>query len=409
MHEALKEGGRGGSDQSRASARMRSAFVVAEMSLALVLLAGAGLMVRSFAALKDVKLGFEPGHALTARVSLPGRTYGTDTAIAQFFQRAEAKVATLPGVQSVGAISYLPLTGQRSVTGFNVAGRPTAQPGEEPSGDIRAVTPGYFKAMAIPLKEGRGLEATDGIGSPMVGLVSETLARTLFPGESAIGKVLVYEWGQEQRVQIVGVVGDVHHDGPDKQAYMEIYRPLTQLAYGSMAMVVRVTGDPVSYARPLGAAIREVDGDIPLAQAQPVTDLVSQSVGSARLSTTLFVVFGSLGLLLAAIGIYGVMSYTVQQRQHEMGVRLALGASPREVTALVVRRGALLALAGITMGLVLALAGAGLMRTLLFGVPPHDSVTFVAIAVILASVGVVAAYVPARRAAQVDPVSALRG
>ncbi|HET9514486.1 MAG TPA: FtsX-like permease family protein, partial [Gemmatimonadales bacterium] len=189
---------------------------------------------------------------------------------------------------------------------------------------------------------------------------------------------------------------------------MEIYRPLAQFSYNSMAIVVRVTGDPAQFARPVGAAVREVDRGIPLASVLPLSDLVAQAVGRARLSTTLFVLFGGLGLLLAAIGIYGVMSYTVQQRQHEIAVRVALGASPREVTGLIVRRGVWLSISGIAIGLALASAGAGLMRKLLFGVPPHDLATFVTIAGILAAIGIAAAYLPARRAAQVDPVTALR-
>ena len=407
-HESLKEGGRGGTEASRASGRLRSALVVAEMSLALVLLAGAGLMVRSFSALQHVNLGFEPAHAFTGRVSLPGRTYQSDTSIVAFFQQAEAQIAALPGVRDVGAISYLPLTGQRSVTGFDIEGRPPYQPGEGPGGDMRAVTPGYFRAMAIPLKAGRGFTTDDGMGKPDVAVVSETFARTVFPNENAIGHVIVYEWDRMTHAEIVGVVGDVHHDGPAKQAYLEIYRPLPQFMYGAMDLVVRVNGDPAQYARPVAAAIRRVDPNLPLASAQPLANLAAATVASTRLSASLFALFGGLGLLLAAIGIYGVMSYTVQQRQHEIGVRVALGASTANVVGMVVRRGAALSLLGIVIGTALAFAGAGLMQRLLFGIPPHDRVTFLTIALVLATVGSLAAYLPARRAARVDPVTALR-
>ncbi|HMC55606.1 MAG TPA: ABC transporter permease [Gemmatimonadaceae bacterium] len=407
-HESLKEGGRGGTEHSRTSGRMRSALVVAEMSLALVLLAGAGLMVRSFSALQHVNLGFEPQHALTGRVSLPGRTYRSDTTIAAFFVQAESQIAAVAGVRAVGAISYLPLTGQRSVTGFDLEGRPPYPPGEGPGGDMRAVTPGYFQAMAIPLKEGRGFTVDDGMGKPDVAIVSETFAHTLFPNESAVGHVIVYEWDRMTHAQIVGVVGDVHHDGPAKQAYMEIYRPHAQFTYDGMDMVVRVNGDPAQYVRPVTAAIRRVDPAIPIASAQPLERLAAGAVASTRLSASLFALFGILGLLLAAIGIYGVMSYTVQQRQHEIGVRVALGASTSNVIRMVVRSGATLSLLGIAIGTVLAFAGAGLMQRLLFGIPPHDRVTFATIALVLAAVGVLAAYLPARRAARVDPVTALR-
>jgi putative ABC transport system permease protein len=245
-------------------------------------------------------------------------------------------------VEAVGAISYLPLTGLRSVNGFNIEGRPPAKPGAEPAGDMRAVTPGYFRAMGIPIKQGRALTDADGMDRPAVAVVSETLTRTLFPGESAIGHYLVYDWDGPQHVQIVGVAGDVHHDGPDKEAYMEIYRPHAQFAYSSMALVVRVVGNPSQYARSVRNAVREVDRDLPLASVQPLSALVAQSLGATRLSTALFGLFGGLGMLLAAIGIYGVISYTVQQRRHEFAIRLALGASARDVVGMVVRRGAAL-------------------------------------------------------------------
>ncbi|HEX4685109.1 MAG TPA: ABC transporter permease, partial [Gemmatimonadaceae bacterium] len=408
VQETLKEGGRGGSNASRSSARLRNALVVAEMSLALVLLAGAGLMVRSFSALARVDLGFRPDNVLTARLSLPGRTYTSDTAIVQFFRNADARISAMPGVQAVGAINMMPLTGERSVSGFTVEGRPTPAPGTEPSGDMRSITPGYFRAMGIPIKAGRELTEDDGIGRPQVGIVSETLARTLWPNESAIGHFLLYDWGTPQRVRIVGIAGDIHHDGPDKQAYMEIYRPVAQIAASGMTLVVRVAGDPASYGNPLRAVMREVDRDVPLA-LQPLSTLALQALGTTRLATTLFGLFGALGLLLAGIGIYGVMTYTVQQRRHEIGVRLALGASPRSVLAMVVRRGAVLSLVGIVIGLIAALAASGLMQKLLFGVPPRDAVTFGAIALLLAGVGVVAAYVPGLRATRVDPLTVLRG
>jgi putative ABC transport system permease protein len=409
VHETLKEGGRGGSSVSRSSARLRNALVIAEISLALVLLAGAGLMVRSFAALAHVDLGFRSEHVLTARLSLPSRKYPTDTAVAQFFRNADARIAAIPGVQAVGAINMMPLTGQRSVQTFTVEGRPAPEPGTEPAGDMRSITPGYFRAMGIPIKAGREFTGDDGIGRPQVGIVSETLARTLWPNESALGHFLLYDWDSPQRVEIVGVAGDVHHDGPDKQPYMEVYRPVAQIAASGMTLVVRVAGDPASYGSALRGAMREVDRDVPLAEVQPLSALVSRALGSSRLATALFGLFGGLGLLLAGIGIYGVMTYTVQQRRHEIGVRLALGASPRSVLAMVVRRGAALSLIGIVIGLAAALAASGLMRKLLFGVPPHDGVTFGAIALLLAAVGVVAAYVPALAATHVDPVSVLRG
>jgi len=407
--ESLKSGGRGGSSVSRSSARLRNALVVAEMSLALVLLAGAGLMVRSFAALERVPLGFDATHVLTARVSLPSGRYRNDTLTLAFFRAAEQRVAALPGVSAVGAISFLPLTGQRSSSGFNVEGRPAAAPGAEPVGDMRAVTPGYFKAMGIAIVAGRAVEETDAAGTAAVAVVSETLARTFWPNESAIGHYLLYEWYQNERVRIVGVATDVHHGGPGEAPYMEIYRPLAQFPYSTMTLVVRGAGDPASYAAPLRAAIRSVDPGIPVAELRTMNELVAQSLGRTRLSTTLFGVFGALGLLLAGVGIYGVTSYTVQQQRHEIGVRMALGARAGDVVGMVVGRGAQLVLAGLVVGTVGGLLGARLMEKLLFGVTPGDRTTFVAIAVLLGGVGLLAALVPAWRATRLNPVVVLRG
>jgi putative ABC transport system permease protein len=405
----LKEGGRGGSNQSRSAARLRSALVVAEMSLALVLLTGAGLMVRSFMALSSVNLGFVPDHALTARITIPGRKYASDTAVLAFFRQAEARIAQERGVRAVGSISFLPLSGGRSVTGFDIEGRPAWKPGEGPGGDMRAITPGYFAAMGIPMKAGRAFTDGDDVGTEKVAIVSQTLARMLFPDDSPIDHYLVYDWGTPQRVRIVGVAGDVHHDGAAKETYMEIYRPLSQFAYNSLTTVVRVVGEPAAFAPSMRRAVRDVDANVPLASATPMSALVTQSIGSTRLSAALFGLFGVLGLLLAAIGIYGVMTYTVQQRRHEIGIRLALGASERDVVAMVVGRGAVLSLSGIALGAVIAFAGAGLLKKLLFGVPAHDPMTFVVIALILAAVGTLAAFVPGLRATRVDPVAALRG
>jgi putative ABC transport system permease protein len=409
VQETLKAGGRGGTSVSMSSARLRNGLVVAEMSLALMLLAGAGLMVRSFSALQHVQLGFQPAHTLTAQLVLPRRKYPNDTMSLAFFRAAEARVAALPGVSAVGSISYLPLSGQRSASSFNVEGRPPAARGTEPVGDMRAVTPGYFAAMYIAIKQGRGITEQDGAKSTAVGVVSETLARTFWPGESAVGHYLLYSWNGDERVQVVGVAADVHHEGPEHEPYMEIYRPLAQFPYMGMTMVVRGAGDPLSNAAPLRSAIHEIDSDLPIAQVQTMSELVNQSLGTTRLSTVLFSMFGGLGLLLAAVGIYGVMSYTVQQRRHEIGVRMALGARAGAVLGLVVRRGAALALAGIVIGTIGGVLATRLMAKLLFGVAPGDLTTFVSTAGVLGVVALVATYVPGLRATRVDPVAVLRG
>jgi putative ABC transport system permease protein len=408
LHDTLKEGGRGGAGATRGTARLRGALVVAELSLAIVLLAGAGLMIRSFSALRSVRLGFEPTHVITAEVSIPARKYPSDTAQIEFFRAVQAKLATLPGVRAVGAISFLPLSGDRSASGFIVPGRPTPPKGEEPVGDMRAVTSGYFQAMGIPIVTGRSLAETDGANTPAVAVVSETLARTFWPNESAIGKFIDYEWGKMMHVQIVGVAGDVHHEGVDKQPLMEIYRPLPQFVYNQMTLVVRTAGDPSSLVKPLREAVHSVDRDQPVGRLETMNALVDKSLGGTRLSTTLFSVFGIVGLVLASVGIYGVMSYGVVQRTREFGVRMALGARPADVRAMVVRQGATLTAIGVVIGLIGAFALTRLMRTLLFGVTPTDPLTYVAIAVVLGGVALLASYLPARRATRVDPVVALR-
>jgi putative ABC transport system permease protein len=408
LHDTLKEGGRSGAAATRGTARLRGALVVAELSLAIVLLAGAGLMIRSFSALRHVRLGFEPAHALTAEVSIPTRKYRSDTSQIEFFRALESRLAVLPGVRAVGAISFVPLSGDRSASGFTVPGRPTPPKGEEAVGDMRAVTPGYFQAMGIPIKAGRALTDADLASTPAVAVVSETLARTFWPNESAVGKFIDYEWDHLEHVQIVGVAGDVHHEGIDKEPLMEIYRPLPQFVYSSMTLVVRTTGDPASLAKPVRDAVRSVDRDQPVGRLATMNALVDESLGTNRLSTTLFGLFGIVGLVLASVGIYGVMSYGVIQRTREFGVRMALGARPSDVRGMVVRQGALLTAIGIGIGLAGALALTRLMRTLLFAVSPTDPITYVGIALVLGAVALLASYLPARRATRVDPVIALR-
>ena len=408
LHDTLKEGGREGSATTRATTRLRGALVVAELSLAIMLLAGAGLMIRSFTALRHVELGFEPSHALIAEVSLPTRKYSTDTEQIAFFRALETKIAALPGVQAVGAISFLPLSGLRSSSGFVVPGRPTPPKGEEPVGDMRAVTPGYFRAMGIPIKAGRPLAETDAASSPAVAVVSETLAHTFWPNKSAVGKFIDYEWYKMEHVQIVGVAGDVHHEGVDKQPLMEIYRPLPQFVYSDMTVVVRSVGDPGSLATPVRDAVRAIDRDQPIGHLQTMGAVVDQSLGTSRLSTMLFGLFAIVGLVLASVGIYGVMSYGVIQRTREFGVRMALGAQPADVRGMVVREGAVLTSIGIAIGLAGAFAFTRLMRTLLFSVSPTDPLTYAGIAAVLGAVALVASYLPARKATRVDPVIALR-
>jgi putative ABC transport system permease protein len=407
--EALRAGGRGNATASRAGARMRNALVVIEVALALVLLVGAGLMVRSFRALRGVNLGFEPERVLTGRVALPRSGYPNDTVQQNFFREVGERVAALPGVSSVGWISFLPLTGQRASNGFNLDDRPPAPLGAEPVGEMHAITPGYLAAMGIPLVEGRPLSEHDRAETPAVALVSQSLAKRFWPNGSALGHHLLYEWFTNQRAEIVGVVGDVRHDGPATAPLLDIYRPLTQFPYPAMSLVVRGTGDLLGYASSVRTLVREIDSELPLADVQPMTALVNTAVGSTRLITTLLVLFGGLGMALAAVGIYGLMAYTVQLRRQEFGVRLALGGRPGALVTATVRRGMLLTLRGIGVGLVAAILTARLMNQLLFEVTPADRITFGVTVTLLAVVGLLAAWIPARRAARIDLLALLRG
>jgi predicted permease len=387
---------------------MRSGLVILEVTLAFVLLIGAGLMFRSFTALRSVNLGFDAGPVLTGRVSLPGIRYPNDTVRQAFFREAAERIAGLPGVTAAGWISWLPLSGQGASSGFNVEDRPPAPLGEEPVGDMRAVTPGYFPAMGMALLEGRLLSEQDVAASPAVAVVSASLARRFWPEASAIGHFLLYEWFSVERVEIVGVVADVHHDGPAQAPLLAIYRPLTQFPYEAMALVVRTTGNPVSQAGAIRGAIRDIDPDLPISDLQPMTALVRDAVGSTRLLTTLLALFGTLGGVLAAIGVYGLMTCTIQQRRREFGIRLALGGRADALVRHTVRRGAVLTFAGLAIGAAVAFLATRLMARLLFGVVPTDAVTFGLTFGLLGLVGIVATWLPARRAARVNLVALLR-
>lgn len=405
--DALSEGGRGGSEGRRAG-RLRALLVVVEIALAVVLLAGAGLMMRTLSDLRRVPLGFDTQHLLTADVALHGRAYDTDTTAVAFFEEAERRLASLPGVRAVGAISWLPLSGNRSASSFTVVGQPAPPLGQEPVGDFRAVTPGYLGAMRIPIEDGRGIESTDRRGGSEVAVVSHTLARRFWPNGSAVGHELKYEWDGWHVARIVGVAGDVHHDGPRTEPYMEMYLPLEQFPYTRMTFVLRTAGNPLAVAAPMRAVLAQIDPAQAVADVAPMTDLARASVGDTRLETALFAMFGIIGLVLAMIGIYGLGAYTVQQRRHEFGIRMALGAQRSAVLSMAIRRGLVLAAVGLVAGVLGALGLTHLMGALLFGVTPNDPVTFLGVAAVLAAIAALSAWVPARRATRLDPVAALR-
>jgi putative ABC transport system permease protein len=409
LNESLKEGGRssGGGAGHR---RVRSIFVVSEVALALVLLIGAGLMIKSFIKLQQVDLGFNPDKLLTARVLLPGSKYGDNPKRAAFFQQAVQRIETIPGVQAVGAISWLPLVGLGSATSFWVDGRPEPPPGEKPGTDVRVITPGYFAAMGIPLIKGRIFDERDNAQSPRVLIINEAMAREFFPDEDPIGKRLIISWDRPALPdEIIGVVGDAKLTSIDGQVRPAIYWPhARQSSYSAMAFAVRTTSDPLAVAGSLVSEIRAIDAEQPVADIRTMEEVVSTSVSRPRFNMLLLGLFAGVALVLSAVGIYGVMAYSVNQRTHEIGIRMALGARSTDVLRLIVGQGMVLALGGVGIGLAGAYFLTGLMSSLLFGVTATDPLTFGGISLLLAGVAFVACYVPARRATKVDPMVALR-
>ena len=405
LQDTLKAGGRGAAGGRE---RARSGLVVSQIALSLVLLVGAGLMLKSFARLLRVSPGFDAEHVLTAKLSLPRAKYPDDARRVAFFQEAVGRVAALPGVRAVGAINWLPLTGLSSATGFWVEGRPLPGPDEELATDVRAVDAGYFRAIGIPLRRGTSFTGRETADVPKTVVISEALAKAYFPGEDPIGQRVHMPWGDTLVAEIVGVVGDVKHAGLDSIAKPTMYWALPQFPYNFMTLVVRTTGDPSRLAGAVSNAVWSLDPDLPVADLKPMEAYLGDSVARRRFNATLLASFAGLALLLAAIGLYGVVSYSVVQHTREFGIRMALGASSAVVQRSVLRHSLLLATVGVAAGLAGALVLTRLLSGLLFEVSATDPAVYVAIALLLTAVALVAAYLPARRATRVDPLVALR-
>jgi putative ABC transport system permease protein len=413
LHESLKEGGRAGS-ADRVGAFVRRSLVVAEVALALTLLVGGGLLLRSFSRLSSVDPGFDSRNLLTFNLSLPSTKYPSDTVRRAFFAEAITKLSALPGVQGVAVASVLPFSGNWSTGSFNVEGYEVPPDAPSPWGDQRVVSAGYFETMGAPLVAGRYLDATDRLGGFRVAVVDDEFVKRFYkPGESAIGKRL---WFGEATpndstrfITIVGVVGHARHEGLDAEPRVQVYRPFAQAGGGGGGtMVLRTTGDPLRMVPAVRTAIHEIDRDMPLAGIHTMEEMIGTSMSQRRLSTILLGTFSALALLLATIGIYGVMSYTVSQRQREIGIRMALGASRDGVLRLVLRQGMTLAIIGVVIGLFGAFALTRLVASQLYGIQATDPATFVVVTLLLTTVALVASLVPAMRATRVDPVIALR-
>jgi putative ABC transport system permease protein len=388
---------------------MRQAFVVSEIALAVVLLVGAGLLIRSFGSLRRVHPGFDARRVLTARLTIPTLRYSTDVARTTFFATLVSRVAALPGVETAGAISFLPLAGLGAATDFTIAGQPVPVAGPPMGTDVRVCDNGYFRAMRVPLVSGRLFSEREMREKSNVVIINETMAKRFFPGGDALGKSLVISMNLPNvPTEIVGIVGDVKQGDVTSDMHPMTYWPHPQLAYSAMTLTIRTTNDPAALAPLLEREVHALDKDQPIADVRTMDQWVSRSLSQARFSSTLLTTFAAVALLLAAIGIYGVMSYAVSQRTAEIGIRLALGAESGDVLRMIVGGTARLAAAGLGIGLLLALALGRTLSTLLYDTAGTDPLTFAAVAVVLGSVALAAGYLPARRASRIPPVEALR-
>ncbi|HWN99724.1 MAG TPA: ABC transporter permease [Blastocatellia bacterium] len=406
LNESLKEGGRGGTAGAHRS-RVRSLLVVSEIALSLVLLIGAGLMIKSFIRLEQVNPGFEARNVLTMRLSLPAAQYPDGRRRGAFFQQVVERIGAVPGAQSAAAISRLPLSPGNSSRSFEIEGRANAGSDDGPSADYRVISSDYFKALSIPLLKGREFTEQDNSDSPPTTIINEAAARRFWPDEDPLGKRLRIESDQPW-IEIVGVVGNVKHLGLDSQARAELYLSFLKDPWPFMTVVVRGASNPKSLAEAMRAEVWAIDKDLPVPDIKTMDELVSGSVARRRFNMLLLGIFASVALVLAAVGIYGVMSYSVTQRTHEIGIRMALGARQSDVLKLVIRQGATLAAVGVGIGLVGASALTRVLASLLFEVGTTDPATFVSLSLLLTAVALGACFVPARRAAKVDPMVALR-
>jgi putative ABC transport system permease protein len=408
LTEALKEGGRAGADGGRAG--MRGVLVVAEVAVALTLMVGAGLLMESFWRLSRVDLGFNPGQSLTMRVDLPDR-YSDPQAVA-FYERLRTRLRGLPGVRAASASFGLPLTKNRVGTEFEIEGR-AAAPGEKPGVDCQIVAPAYFDTLGIRLAEGRDFTPRDDAQGRPVVIVSESLARRYFPNESPLGKRIRLDIAtgsnSPKMLEIVGVVGDVRYRGVAAEPGLDAYLPYAQFTLtGGLGVTLRAEGDPRALAGAARAEIRELEKEAVVYDVKTLDQYFGAAIARPRFNGLLLTAFACAALSLTALGLYGLMSYAVTQRTHEIGVRMALGAQVRDVLRLVVRRGMTLALIGMALGVAASLALARLMKTLLYGVSATDPLTFILVSLTLLLVAFLACYLPARRAARVDPLTALR-
>lgn len=400
----LKEGGRGALS-GRGGNRVRSGLIVGEMALAVMLLIGAGLLIRSFLELTAVDPGFRAEQTITYDVSLPASAYEEPSDVRQFYADLLDRMEALPGVESASAVSTLPLAGAGTILTFRIEGREPPARGEIQDIVVKVATPDYFPSLAIPVREGRPLNDVDRADAPGAVVINEAAARRFFPNEEAVGERLVVG---PVEAEIVGVVGNVRQYGLDQEVRPELYVSHAQFPADAMTVVLRTAGEPSALAGAIRREVRQLDPNLPIEEFTTLGEVVSGSVAQPRFYMALLTLFAAVALLLAAIGIFGVMSYSVAQRTREIGVRMALGARAEDVLRLVVRRALWLALGGLALGLLGALALSRILRSLLYDVGTTDPLTFTVVPLVLMSVAALASYLPARRATRVDPMTALR-
>ncbi len=405
LNEALKEGGKGGGSSSRLG-RARNALIVVEVAMALVLLVGAGLLIRSFRRLQEVDPGFDPRNLLTMRLFLPESKYPEPGQRQAFFEQVLRRIETLPGVQAVGTSTWIPTLGGGD-TYFTIEGKPFSDPNRKVTAFNPMVSHDYLRAMKIPIIKGRHFtEAETKEEKSKTVIINEAFARAYFADDEPLGKRLIIDQGEPWNCEIIGVARDTTQFALDSEVYPLMYLP--SIRPGAAAIVARTSGDPLAMTAAVRAAIHEVDRDQPIANIRSMDQIMSSMAGEARFRTLLLGVFASVALLLSAIGIYGVIAYTVEQRTREIGIRIALGARGSDVLRLVVGQGMKFALIGVGAGITGALALTRVLSSLLFGVRATDPLTFIGVSLLLALVALLACYLPARRATKVDPMISLR-
>jgi len=406
LMSSLRDGGRGNAIGFRRN-RLRSVLVVGEVALALMLLSGAGLLMRSFYRLESMDPGFDPHGLLTFHTNLPGAKYKTDESQAEFYRRTLEQIRAIPGVSAAGAAQIFPLAGDDYILSFTQIGKPPVQQGNEPSAAFYASTPGYFSALRIPIKAGRDFNEHDDAGATPVAIVSESMARQFYRNENPLGQQIQMGNGSKP-AQIVGIAGDVRDEELESKGRPAVYQPAAQVPFGNMYFGVRAEGDPAGLISSVRAVMRGIDSELPLDAVGTVDALVSTSLSQRRFAMLLMAIFAGLALMLAMVGIYGVISYSVTQATQEIGIRMALGAGRSHVLRMVFGYAGLLMAAGLGVGIGAALLSGRFLATQLFEIKATDPLTLAAVALTLAATGLAASMIPAWRAMRVDPLVALR-